>query len=184
MNESNKKWWWAVEFAVLLVLVSVSLWLPKQETLFTKDKIEVAQSQSASYLRVVESTQLLMTSDKVVLPEAWTLASVTEGSGVHVLKLRSKQVRFVQNFSSSGVWSLREPASKASDFWILDSVKRVGMGGNVETLSVADIDTELTTPYVELSQGHNEFSVQYHLKSDRTRILRKKIRLISESTKI
>lgn len=167
-----------VEIVALLVLVGISIWVPRQESLFDKDKIVDAQNESSSYLNFVETSSLLMTSDKVVLPDAWTKSSADEGVELRVLKLRSKQVRFVQNTE------VRSPATESSephDFWVVESVKRLGESGQVEVLDVADVDGERTTPYVELGTGSNDFSVVYHLHSDRSRILRKKIRLIPAS---
>ncbi len=164
----------------LLILVAVSLWVPKQQSLFNAEKISEGQAESASYLSLVASSDLLMTSDKVVLPDAWSNLSAGEAFEMRVLKLRSKQVRFVQSHVKPSAVEVRQPASKnLNDVWVVESVKRLGMNGQVETLNVSDVDGERTTPYIELGPGPNDFSVVYHLKGDKTRTQRKKVRLIS-----
>lgn len=174
------------EIVTLLVLVGLSIWLPKQESFFRKDSIAQGQEQSASFLSAIGATTLLLTSDKVVLPESWS-ADVSVADELRVLKLRSKQVRFVQNVSESEsvsvLHSLRGPAATSleaeSSPWLIDSVTRVSASGEKETLSVADIDGERTTPFVELSKGANEFSVVYRHQADRGRLLQKRLRLVN-----
>jgi hypothetical protein len=180
VQSNNKKPGSTVEIVALLILIAVSIWIPKQQSLFSEDKIQDAKSESSSYLNFISSKDLLMTSDKVVLPEDWSSATNAEAFELRVLKLRSKQVRFVQNAIRD--WEdggSRSPASATADVWVLDSVKRLGINGHVETLSISDVDGERTTPYIELGSGVNDFSVTYYLKSDKSRTQRKKIRLIS-----
>jgi len=167
-----------MEIVALLLLVAASLWLPKQQSLFSTEKISSGQAESDSYLNLISTNSLLMTSDKVVLPEAWSGVAVDGSAELRVLKLRSKQVRFVQTL---GAAVDRAPASENAEAWVVDSVKRLGLNGQVETLQVTDVDGERTTPYVELGTGYNDFSVVYHHKHDKSRTQRKKIRLVSTS---
>lgn len=185
VQRSDKKPGSIVEIVALLLLVSISLVIPRQENIFKKDQIAEGALKSASYLNEVESSSLLMTSDKVVLPESWTYSAMdNDGIDLRVLKLRSKQVRFVQTTDSESMASanLRILAAENNDdVWEIESVKRLGLNGQVETLSVADIDGERTTPFVELGNGANDFSVVYHSKKNHNHVQRKKIRLVTAS---
>lgn len=182
-----------IEMITLILLVGASIWIPRQESLFKTEKIVDGKKQTESYIGLVGGESLMMTSDKIVLPQSWSDSSVGEES--KILKLRSKQVRFVQMVDSVNDFSnvdqqsddldsfsgIRAPAStfEASTEWLVDSVKWLGTNGHVETLDVAAIDGERTTPYIELSKGTNEFSIVYRHAQDRTKIQRKKIRLVS-----
>ena len=170
------KGWSIVEIVAMLSLVAVSIWLPKQSNVFEANKINSAKSKTESYISKVQSSEILMTSDRVYVPEITQMDLNKINPKPKTIKMKSTQVRFVQMLDVNNVEG-RNPASKSG--WVVDSVKRLSFNGTVEKLITELVGAERTTPFIELKKGINEFSVVYKNNSDPDKVIRKKLRLVN-----